>query len=61
MCLSHVRYYLFGYWVLYGNWILDGCDDHIIGTTNWFIQIPLEISKWLVYKHFTLKDTKALA
>ena len=24
----------FGYCVLYGPWILDGCDDYIIRTTN---------------------------
>ena len=37
---------------LYGNWVLDGCDDYIICTANWFIQISLEFNKWLVYKDF---------
>ena len=43
MCLSHVWHYLFGYCVLYGNWVLDGCDDYNICTTNWFIQTSLEL------------------
>ena len=61
MCLSHVWYNFFGYCLLYGNWVLDGCDNYIICTTNWFIQIPLEIRKWLVYKDFISKDTKLLS
>ena len=60
MCLSHVWYYFFGYCFLYGTWLLVGCDDYIICTTNWFIKIYLEFRKWLVYKHFILKDTKLL-
>ena len=60
MCLSHVWYYLFGYRVLYGIWVLDGCDDYIISTTNCFKQISLEIRKWLVDKDFILKHTKLL-
>ena len=42
----------FGYCVFYGNLVLDGCDDYIICTTNLFIQISLELKKWLVYKDF---------
>ena len=61
MCLSHVWYNLFGYCVLYANWILDGCDDYIICTINWFIQISLVFKKWLVCKDFILKDTKLLS
>ena len=57
---SHFCYYLFGYCVLYGAWVLDGCDDYIICATNWFIQISLALRKWLVYKDFILKDTKLL-
>ena len=34
MCLSHVWYFLFAYCVLNGNWVLHGCDDYIICTTN---------------------------
>ena len=60
MCLSHICYYLFGFCVLCGNWVLDGCDDYIICTTYWFIQISLEFWKWLVYKDFILKVTKSL-
>ena len=59
MCLSHVWYYLLGCCVLYGNWVLDGCDDHIICTTN-RLQISLEFKKWLAYQDFILKDTKLL-
>ena len=39
MCLSHIWYYLFGYCARYGKWILHACDDSIICTTNWFLQI----------------------
>ena len=60
MWLSHIWYYLFGYYVLYGTSIVDGCDDYIICTTNCFIQISLEFRNWLVYKDFILKDTKLL-
>ena len=55
MCLSHFRYYLFLYCVLYGTWIPDGGVDFIFCTTNWFIQISLEFWKWLLYKDFVLK------
>ena len=58
MCLSHAWCNLFGDCVLYGNWFLDGCDDYIICTTNWFLQISLEFKKWLVYKDIVLNDTK---
>ena len=61
MCLSHVWYYLSGYCVLYGTWVLDGSDVYIICNTNWFIKISLEFIKWLAYKDFMLKDTKLLA
>ena len=61
MCLFHVWYYLFGYCVLYGTWVLGGCDDYIIYTTDWLIQISLEFKKCLVYKDFILKDTKLLS
>ena len=61
MCLSPVWYYLSGYCVLYGNWVLDGCDDYIICTTNWFIQISLEFKEWLIYQDFVLKDTELLS
>ena len=60
MCLSHVWYYLFGSCVLCGTWVLDGCDDYIICTTNWFIQNSLEFRKWLVYIDFILKYKKLL-
>ena len=60
MCLSHVWYYLFGYCVLYDTWVLDGCDDYNICTTNWFIQISLEFRQWLVYREFILIDTTLL-
>ena len=50
----------FWFCVLYGPWVLDGCDDYIICTTNCFIQISLEFRKWLVYRDFILKDTKIL-
>ena len=60
MCLSHVWYYLFGYCFLYCTWVLDGCDDCIICTANWFIQISLEFRKWLVDKDVILKDSKLL-
>ena len=53
-CLSHVWYYLFEYCVLFGTWAHGGCDDHIICTNNWSIQISLEFRKWLVYKDFIL-------
>ena len=58
MCFSHVRYNLSGYCLLYGNWVLDGCDDYIICTTFWYIRNSFEFRKWLVYKDFILKDTK---
>ena len=61
MCLSHNWYNLFGYCVLYGTWILDGCVDCIICTTNWLIQISLDFRKWLIYKDLILKDTKLLS
>ena len=61
MYLSHNWYNLFGYCVLYGFWILDGCVDCIICATNWFIQSSYEFRKWLVYKDFILKDTKLLS
>ena len=48
----------FGDCALYVTWFLDGCDDYIICTTNWFIHFSLEFKKWLVYKDFILKDTK---
>ena len=60
MCLHHVWYYLFGYCVLHGTWVLDGCVDYIICTTNWSIQISVEFRKWSVYKDFILKDTNIL-
>ena len=60
MCLSHVWYYLFGYCLLYGTWVLGGCDDEIICTTRWFIQISLDFRKWLVHKDFILRDIKIL-
>ena len=50
----------FGSCVLYGNWVLGGCDDYIFCTTNWFTKIYLEFKKRLVYKDFILKDTKLL-
>ena len=55
MCLSHNWYNLFGNCVLYDTWILDGCVDYILYTTNLFIQISLDFRKWLVYKDFILK------
>ena len=60
MCSSHIWNYLFAYCVLYGNNVLDGCDDYIICTTNWYIQSSLEFRKWLVYEDFSLKYTKLL-
>ena len=60
-CLPHVCYNPFLYCVLHGAWVLDGCVDHIICTTNWYIQISLEFRKWLVYKDFISKDTKLLS
>ena len=35
-----------------------GCDDYIICTNYWIIQIFLEFRKRLVYKDFILNDTK---
>ena len=61
MCLSHNWYNLFGYCVLYGSWVLVGCVDYIICTTNWLLQIPLDFRKWLVYKDLILKDTELLS
>ena len=61
MCLSHNWYNLFGYYILYGTWVLVGCVDYIICTANWSIQNSLEFRKWLVYKDFILKDTKLLS
>ena len=61
MCFSHVWYNLYTDCVLYGNWVPDGYDDYIICTTNWFIQIPLDVKNWLVFKDFILKDTKLLS
>ena len=61
MCLSNVWYHLFGCCALYVNWFFDGCDDYIICTTNWFIQMSFKFKKWLVYKDFILKDTNLLA
>ena len=55
MCLSHFWYYLFGYCFLYGTWVFGGCDDYIICTTNWSIQISLEFRKWLDFKDFFYK------
>ena len=60
MCLSHFWFYLFLYCVLYGAWVLDGCDDYIICTTIWFIKVSLAFRKRLVYKDFILKNTKFL-
>ena len=60
MCLSHIWQYLFSHWVHRGTWALDGCYNHIICITNWFIQISLEFRKMLVYKVFILKDTNLL-
>ena len=50
------RLVLFAYCVLNGNWVLDGCNDYIICTTNSFLQISLESRKWLVYEECILKD-----
>ena len=60
MCFSHVWYYLFGYCVPYGISVLDGCDDYIICTTNWYIQFSFELTERFVYEDFLLKDTKLL-
>ena len=60
MCLSHIWYSLLAYCVLYGNWVLDECDEYIICSTNRFIQITLEFKKRLVYKRFFSKYTKLL-
>ena len=61
MCLSHNWYNLSCYCVLYGTWVLVGRVDYIICTTNWYIQISLEVRKCLVYKALILKDTKLLS
>ena len=53
-------HYLLANSVLYGNWVLDACDDFIICTNSWFIQIFLEFTKRLVHKDFILKDTNLL-
>ena len=58
MCLLLAN--LFRYCFLYATWVFGGCDDYIICTFNWFIQISLEFRKWFVYKEFILKDTKLL-
>ena len=34
MRLSHIWNYRFGCSVPYGTWVLDGCDDYNICTTN---------------------------
>ena len=60
MCLLHMWYYLIECCLLSGNWAHDECDDCIICTTNWFIQISLEFKEWLVYAGFVSKDTKLL-
>ena len=56
MGLYQSWYNLFGYCVLHGNWVRDGCDDYIICTTNIFIQISLEFRKWLGYNDFICED-----
>ena len=61
MRLSQFSYYLFLYCVPYGAWVLDGCDDYIICTTNLFKQISLNLRKWLVYKYLILEETKLLS
>ena len=61
MCLSHNWYNLFGFCILYGTWVLVGCVDYIICTTNWFIQISFEFRKWLVFQDLNSKDTKLLS
>ena len=58
MCLSHVWYTIFGYFIPYGNWGFDRSDDYIFCTTNLYVQIHLDFKKWLVFKDFILKDTK---
>ena len=60
MCLSDVWHYLFGSCVLYGAWVLDGWDDYIICTTNWFVQNSLEFRNWLFHQDFVIKDTEIL-
>ena len=60
VCLT-IGTIFFGYCFLYGTWVLAGCVDYIICTTNWFIQIFLGFRKWLVYKDLILKDTKLLS
>ena len=60
MYLFHVWCYVFGYCVLYGTWVLDGCDNYIICSTNCFLQTSLEFRKWLVYKDLVLRVTKLL-
>ena len=61
MCLSHNWYNLFAYCVLYDTWVPNGFVDYIICTTNWLIQISLDLRKWLIYKDFNLIDTKLLS
>ena len=52
ICLFHIWYYSFGYCVIYGNWVLDGCEYFIICPIYWVKQISLESRKWLIYKDF---------
>ena len=60
MFLLHTLYYLIGYCVLYSKWLLDGCDDYMICTSNWFKQIFLDFRERLLYKDFILNDTKLI-
>ena len=59
VCLTFGTIFI-GYCFLYGIWVLGGCDDCIICTTNWLLQISLGSRKWLSYKDFILKDTELL-
>ena len=59
-CLSHSWYYLFSHCVLYVSEVPEGCDDYIICTTNWFLQISLEARNWLVYEGFVFSNTNLL-
>ena len=58
MCLFHICYHLLAFCVHYGYWVLDVRDDYIKGITNWFIQISLEFTNWLVCKEYILNDNK---
>ena len=58
MCSCQNWYYTFAYGVLYGNWVLDGCDECIICTTYLIFTNLFGIQKMVNLQKLYLKRYK---